>query len=73
MVDEQSFLDWLIKILLAAAFGTWAWVVRDFGKQHVTSMHELSVAVNKIADRLGRVEIDLAYLKGRLESEKEEE
>lgn len=72
MIDHDGFFDWLIKALLAAAFGSWAWVVRHFGMQHVDSMKRLTEITERIGERLSALERDVAHLKGRLESLHEE-
>lgn len=72
MIDHDGFFDWLIKALLAAAFGSWAWVVRHFGMQHVDSMKKLADVIEKMGERLSDVEKDVAHLKGRCERIHEE-
>ena len=65
MIDHDSFFDWLIKALLAAAFGSWAWVVRHFGMQHVDSITKLTTVLDKYSDRLTEVEKNLARIEGK--------
>lgn len=54
----------IIGILLSAAFGAWAWVVRSFGQQHIETVKELGHELkelrhdmNKLGDRVTKMEV----------------
>lgn len=66
MIQNEDFFDWIIKALLAAAFASWAWVVRHFGMEHSASMKRIADVMDKQGDRLSSVEKGLARMEGKL-------
>lgn len=51
-------------LLLTAAFGLWAWVVKKFGEQHIESVRELAAElremrkdINSVKERIRVVEV----------------
>ena len=65
MLEHEDFFDWAIKALLAAAFASWAWVVRHFGMEHSAAMKRIADIMDKQGDRLSNVEKGLARMEGK--------
>lgn len=64
-MQESEFMDWAIKGLLAAAFATWAAVIKYFGGRYISSL-------DAIEARLGRLELKLAVLEATHKQEGQE-
>jgi hypothetical protein len=52
MPEEIAHLDvpWtqIIGFILSASFGAWAFVVKKFGEQHLTSLRELAIELREM-------------------------
>lgn len=59
-MHESEFIDWAVKALLAAAFATWAAVLKYFGGRHISSMDE-------IKDQIAALDKRLAVFEARLD------
>jgi uncharacterized membrane protein YccC len=69
-MDEQGGL-WhvvsaVIGTLLSAAFATWAWVVKQFGKEHIDAMKDISRKIESINQRIDRNNERISALEGKL-------
>ena len=61
-MDHDAFFDWVVKILVAGAFGTWAWVVKHFGERHLISMNELNAQLRNMSSEISEIKIRLGIL-----------
>ena len=55
-MDSDS-VPWanIIQTALAISFGLWAWLLKKFGEQHITTIKELASELKEMRKELGRL------------------
>lgn len=56
---EEMSLNHVLQVILAAAFGAWAWVVKTAANRHLDSQDAINEKVDKIMERLVKLEIKM--------------
>lgn len=63
---ETAHLDipWsqIVGFLLTAAFGSWAWVVKKFGEQHIVTIRELATEIREMRKELNVITTRVAKI-----------
>ena len=69
MSEELNILDKIIESVLALAFAAWAWVVRNFGREHISSMRDIRDDLKDIKSTVDKNSQRISKLEGRMESD----
>lgn len=55
-IDENSLLGRVIELVLALAFGAWAWVVKVAASAHLRGTARIEEKVDKLGERVSKLE-----------------
>lgn len=55
-VDENGFLGRVIELVLALAFGAWAWVVKVAASAHLKGVGRIEDNVDRLGERVSKLE-----------------
>lgn len=56
---EEMSLNHILQVILAAAFGAWAWVVKTAANRHLDSQDSINQKVDRIMERIVKLEIKM--------------
>lgn len=61
---EDGLISHAVQILLAIAFGSWAWVVKVAASRHLDSVERIEHKVDALAERVTKLETRMSVYHG---------
>lgn len=71
VVNHETFIDWIVKFLVTAAFLSWAWIVRKFGNDYIASVNRIESKLDTVVKEFVELKIRIAVLERSKELTKE--
>lgn len=58
-MNYDEMVDWALKGMIAAAFMTWAWVVKNFGERHVVTLGKLEQDIKLLHNLMATMQVEI--------------